>query len=200
MTAVCALALSSSGGPLGHAGPARPPQEPGCAPPGEKPAPGGPGAGVPGGGGANRGTNAREDETKNYEITKTVTHTITRGSRLKKLSVAVLLDTPVGKSRPEDELKRLEALAKSAVGVDAARGDQFQISASVFSHPVEPPEAKLSFLDSPRIRRIAQLVGGVILLIIAALAISKMRGLASSASASSMGMLRPGARVGEWWL
>lgn len=154
-------------------------------------------AGVPGGGGANRGTNAREDETKNYEITKTVTHTITRGSRLKKLSVAVLLDTPVGKSRPEAELKRLEALAKSAVGFDAARGDQFQISASAFSHPIEPPETKLSFLDSPRIMRIAQLVGGVILLIIAALAISKMRGLASSASASNMGMLRPGARVGE---
>jgi flagellar M-ring protein FliF len=155
-------------------------------------------AGVPGGGSANRGTNAREDETKNYEISKTVTHTITRGSRLKRLSVAVLLDAPGGKTRPEAELKRLEALTKGAVGFDASRGDQFQITASAFNRPVEPAEAKLSLLDSPRIMRIAQLVGGVILLIIAALAIAKMRNLASaSSSASGMAMLRPGARVGE---
>ena len=155
-------------------------------------------AGAPGGGGANRGTNAREDETKNYEISKTVTHTITRGSRLKRLSVAVLLDAPGGKARPEAELKRLEALAKGAVGFDAGRGDQFQITASAFNRPAEAPETRLSFLDSPRIMRIAQLLGGVILLLIAALAISKMRNLASSASsAAGMAMLRPGARVGE---
>ena len=36
-------------------------------------------AGPPAGGGTNRGTTAREDETKNYEVGKTVTHTITRG-------------------------------------------------------------------------------------------------------------------------
>jgi len=155
-------------------------------------------AGPPGGGGgSSRGTNQREDLTKNYEISKVTTHTITRGSRLKRLSVAVLLDAPGGKARPEAEMKRLEALAKGAVGFDAARGDQFQISASAFTKPTEADAAKPSFLDSPRIMRIAQLLGGVILLIIAALAISKMRALASSSSSSSMAMLRPGARVGE---
>src|SRR6185295_18657549 len=80
------------------------------------------GGGVPGGGGSGRGAVAqREDETKNYEVSKTVTHTVTRGSRLKKLSVAVLLDAPGGKARPEAEVKRMEALAKSAVGFAAAR-------------------------------------------------------------------------------
>jgi flagellar M-ring protein FliF len=152
-------------------------------------------SGVPGGGGSNRGTNSREDETKNYEVSKTITHTITRGSRLKRLSVAVLLDAPVGKLRPEAEVKRLEALAKGAVGFDASRGDQFQISASAFNRPAEPEESKLSLLDSPRVMRIAQLLGGVVLLIIAALAISKMRALASSPP--NMAMLRPGARVDE---
>jgi len=82
------------------------------------------------------------------------------------------------------------------VGFDASRGDQFQLSSSAFSKPAEEPEAKLSFLDSPRIMRIAQLLGGVILLIIAALAVGKMRALASS-PAPGMAMLRPGARVGE---
>ncbi|MES1204919.1 MAG: flagellar basal-body MS-ring/collar protein FliF, partial [Pseudomonadota bacterium] len=146
-------------------------------------------SGAPGGGGSNRGTNAREDETKNYEISKTVTRTVTRGSRLKRLSLAVLLDAPAGKARPDAELKRLEALAKGAVGFDATRGDQFQISSSAFTKPPEEPEAKLSFLDSPRIMRIAQLLGGVILLIIAALAVSKMRALAA-APAPGMAMLR----------
>ncbi len=158
-------------------------------------------AAAPGGGSSNRGTSAREDETKNYEVSKTVTHTVTRGSRLKHLSVAVLIDAPAGKPRGDAEMKRLESLAKGAVGFDAARGDQFQISASAFTRAVEPEEAKVSLLDSPRIMRIAQLLGGVVLLIIAALAISKMRALASSpalaTSGGSMAMLRPGARVGE---
>jgi flagellar M-ring protein FliF len=152
----------------------------------------------PGGGGTNRGTSTREDETKNYEISKTTTRTVTRGSRLKRLSVAVLLDTPSGKSskpRTEAEMKRLEALAKSAVGFDAARGDQFQISESAFTRTPEPPEVALSFLDSPRIMRIAQLVGGVILLLIAAMAISRMRAVAGATP--GMAMLRAGARVGE---
>ena len=118
-----------------------------------------------------------------------------RGPRLKKLSVAVLIESPAGKTRPESELKRLEALAKSAVGFDAARGDQFQLSASTFSRPTEDPEAKPSFFDSPRLMRILQVVGGVVLLLIALLAVSRMRGIASSAPSTAL--LRPGARVGE---
>ena len=63
-----------------------------------------PGAGVPGGGGdATAGMTQREDETRNYEITKTVTHTVARGPRLKRLSVAVLLDAPGGKPRADAE-------------------------------------------------------------------------------------------------
>ena len=161
-------------------------------------------AGPPAGGGSSRGQNTREDETKNYEITKTVTHTITRGSRLKRLSVAVLLDAPGGKARAEAEIKRLESLAKGAVGFDPARGDQFQISSQAFNRTAEAEVPSGSFLDSPRIMRLAQLVGGVVLLIIAALAISKMRALASSPQTAALaggpggvGMLRPGARVGE---
>jgi flagellar M-ring protein FliF len=162
-------------------------------------------AGPAPGGGSSRGLNTREDETKNYEISKTTTHTITRGSRLKRLSVAVLLDaTPDGKVRGEAELKRLESLAKGAVGFDAARGDQFQISSSPFNRAEQAEAEKTSILDSPRIMRIAQLVGGVILLVIAALAISKMRALASGpprtaalAGPAGVAMLRPGARVGE---
>ena len=143
-------------------------------------------------------------ETKNYEISKTTTHTITRGSRLKRLSVAVLLDAPDGKVRGEAELKRLESLAKGAVGFDAARGDQFQISSSPFNRAEQAEAEKTSIFDSPRIMRIAQLIGGVILLIIAALAISKMRALAGgparpalAVGPAGVAMLRPGARVGE---
>lgn len=146
------------------------------------------------GGGSNRGQTQREDETKNYEISKTTTHTVTRGSRLRRLSVAVLLDSPAGKPLAEAEMKRLEALAKGAVGFDAARGDQFQISAAAFARPPEDA-AKPSLLDSPRIMRIAQIVGGVVLLLIALLAVSKMRATANSAP--GMAMLKPGARVGE---
>jgi flagellar M-ring protein FliF len=153
-------------------------------------------AGVPGGGSSgSRGVSSREDETKNYEISKTVTHTVTRGSRLKKLSVAVLLDAPGGKTRPDAEMKRIEALAKNAVGFDAARGDQFQLTAQAFNRPAEDAGEKPSIIDSPRIMRIAQLVGGIILLIIAAMLVSKMRAAASSPP--GVALLKPGAKVGE---
>src|SRR5205823_2187448 len=123
------------------------------------------GGGVPGGGGAsNRGSSQREDEMKNYELSKTVTRTVTRGARLKRLSVAVLLDAPGGKPWPEADMKRFEALAKSAVGFDATRGDQFQLTAQTFARTAEAEVPKPSLLDSPRILRIAQLAGGVVLL------------------------------------
>ena len=49
-----------------------------------------------GGGGGSRSQTSREDNLKNYEISKTVTRTVTRGPRLQRLSAAVLI---VGRRR-----------------------------------------------------------------------------------------------------
>jgi flagellar M-ring protein FliF len=162
-----------------------------------------PGAGVPGGGGTNRGMTQREDETRNFEISKTVTHTVARGPRLKRLSIAVLLDAPAGKMRGDADVKRLEELSKSAVGFDAKRGDQFQISSTVFSvRPGADGEGvREVWWMAPRSLRLAEIAGGFVLFFLIALALIKIRGRqASLPQLSAMpqtAMLRPGSKVAE---
>jgi len=165
-----------------------------------------PGSGVPGGGGgANRGMTQREDETKNYEITKSVTHTVARGPRLKRLSVAVLLDAPGGKVRSDAEVKRLEELSKSAVGFDARRGDQFQISSAVFNGKTvaDGEGVRETWWMSPRTFRLAEIVGGFVLFFLIAMALMRMRrggGNRMNAQLTAMpqnALLRPGSKVAE---
>ena len=162
-----------------------------------------PGAGVPGGGGSTRGMTQREEETRNYEITKTVTHTVARGPRLKKLSVAVLLDAPGGKPRPEADMKRLEELSKSAVGFDAARGDQFQISSTAFTNKLagDAEGIKEMWWMSPRAFRLGEILGGFVLFFLVGAALMRMRRPAPAApqltAMQSTAMLKPGAKVAE---
>jgi flagellar M-ring protein FliF len=165
-----------------------------------------PGTGVPGGGtGSNRGMTQREDETKNYEITKTVTHTVARGPRLKRLSVAVLLDAPGGKVRGDADVKRLEELTKSAVGFDAKRGDQFQISSTPFNGKIvaDGEGVRETWWMSPRTFRLAEIAGGFVLFFLIAMALMRMRrGGGNRMNAQLTGMpqtalLKPGSRVAE---
>src|SRR5690606_4351118 len=69
-----------------------------------------------------------EDETRNYEVSKTVTRKADRAPRLQRLSVALLIDGVDGQPRSAEEVARLGELAKSAVGFDPLRGDQLDIS------------------------------------------------------------------------
>jgi len=78
-------------------------------------------------------SSSTEDQTRNYEVSKTVTQRAAKGPRLQRLSVAILLDGVDGKPRPDAEVARLGELAKRAVGFDANRGDQFDISSVVFT-------------------------------------------------------------------
>jgi len=161
-----------------------------------------PGAGVPGGGGNSRGMTQREEETRNYEITKTVTHTVARGPRLKKLSVAVLLDAPGGKPRLDADMKRLEELSKSAVGFDAKRGDQFQISSTAFTNKVggDTEGIKEMWWMSPRAFRLGEILGGFVLFFLVGAALMRMRRPpppAQLTALQSTALLKPGAKVAE---
>lgn len=81
------------------------------------------------------------DATRNYELDRTVSHTKEPTGAIRRLSVAVILDNkPVlddkGKvtTRPltDEELNRMTALIKNAVGFDAARGDSVNVMNSAF--------------------------------------------------------------------
>jgi len=80
----------------------------------------------------NRGSSSMQDEIRNYDVSRTTTTTVQREPRLKRLSIAVLLDGVGGKPRPEAEVTRLGELAKRAVGFDEKRGDELDISSAPF--------------------------------------------------------------------
>jgi flagellar M-ring protein FliF len=113
-------------------------------------------AGQPGGTGSQE---QRQDETTNYEITKTVRNLVRDQAQIRRLSVAVLVDgtedkAPTGevvwKARPQEELDQMARLVKSAIGFDAKRGDQFEIVNMRFaSRDDTPPQEPAKLLGLP---------------------------------------------------
>ncbi|HTI66844.1 MAG TPA: flagellar basal-body MS-ring/collar protein FliF [Caulobacteraceae bacterium] len=91
-------------------------------------------------------TSGRNDETTNYEISKTTRTEVTEPGTIKKISVAVAVDgvtAPAGKDgkpgayspRPAAEMQRIEQLVRSAVGFDQQRGDQVTVVNVRFDRP-----------------------------------------------------------------
>lgn len=81
-------------------------------------------------------TNQSKNATRNYELDRTLSHTRQPMGRLKKLSIAVLVDNlprPDGQGGstlqplPADDLKKIEALVRDAVGFDETRGDRVTV-------------------------------------------------------------------------
>ncbi len=89
--------------------------------------------------------NNRSDETTNFEVDRTLTHTKSNAGRIQRLSVAVVINHlpqgEEGKPGPigEAELARINALVKEAIGYNAARGDSVNILNSAFNGVVETP-------------------------------------------------------------
>ncbi len=89
-----------------------------------------------GGGDQTKSSSGRTEETTNYEISKTTKTSTVDGGVVKHLSVAVVVDAAKdGDYRPRTpkEMSQIEALVKSAMGFDAARGDQVQVTSMAFA-------------------------------------------------------------------
>jgi flagellar M-ring protein FliF len=97
--------------------------------------------------GVNETNSLRTEETVNFEITRTMTETVTNVGALTRLSVAVMVDGTYTGIAPEDsyvarsdvELEQITELVRSAVGFDANRGDQVSVINMRFAR-VETPE------------------------------------------------------------
>lgn len=94
---------------------------------------------------------SRQEQTNNYEIGHKVRTLVQDAPRLARLSVAVMVDgvtTKDGKGqvawkpRSTEELNRLTALTKSAIGFDDARGDVVTVMSMQFANVdvASPPE------------------------------------------------------------
>ena len=91
----------------------------------------------------------KTEETTNYEISRVTKTEVVEGGRIKRLSVAVLVDGaylpgPDGKlayqARPAAEIERIAALVRTAVGFDKARGDQVEVVNLRFAEAPAMPE------------------------------------------------------------
>jgi flagellar M-ring protein FliF len=107
-----------------------------------------------------KSASTRTEETTNYEISKTTKTSTVNGGDVKKISVAVAVDGTAGeaggkqgyKPRSAQELKQIDALVKSAIGFNKARGDQVEIVNMPFAHidagPSTPAPTPFLGLDS----------------------------------------------------
>ncbi len=79
----------------------------------------------------------KKSETVNYEISKTVSHTVVAPGEIKRLTVVALVDGTYIQAegtkekkyipRTEEEMKRFEEMVKNAVGFVAERGDDVRV-------------------------------------------------------------------------
>ncbi len=101
--------------------------------------------------------------TKNYELDKTISHVRQGGGVVNSLSIAVVVDfkskkdeqgAVVREALPAEELARIEALVKRAVGFDATRGDQVEVVNAPFNDTSVVEEAVVAppaFYERPEL-------------------------------------------------
>ncbi|HEX7563142.1 MAG TPA: flagellar basal-body MS-ring/collar protein FliF [Bradyrhizobium sp.] len=102
-----------------------------------------------------RDQSKKTEETNNYEISHTTKTEVTEAGRVNRISVAVLVDGTYAKNdkgemvyqeRSKEQLDRIAALVRSAIGFDQKRGDQVEI-------------VNLKFAEAPAVAPIAEPTG-----------------------------------------
>jgi flagellar M-ring protein FliF len=97
--------------------------------------------------GQQRDTSSKNEEVVNYEISRTTRTEVLEGGRVRKLSVAVLVDGVYARQgnetsyqpRPQEELERISQLVRTAIGFDRQRGDQVEVVNLRFAEGPQAP-------------------------------------------------------------
>jgi len=122
---------------------------------------------LPGGGGQSQGQGGGErdqarkiEEIVNYEISRTTKTEVIEAGRVNRISAAVLVDGIYSKNdkgetvyqpRSKEEIDRIAALVRSAIGFDQKRGDQVEVVNLRFAEtppvPVGEPAGWMSYFQ-----------------------------------------------------
>ena len=153
-------------------------------------------------------SDTRHEETTNYEISRTTRDVVHEAPQLSRLSLAVLVDgvmqpgpggKPVWHPRSAEDIARITALVKSAVGFDAKRGDTLSIASLRFddadSPVARPPTLVARLVGGLDIGHILQvlLFGGIALVALLAVLRPAALKLAAAPAPSPEPGLLPGA-------
>jgi flagellar M-ring protein FliF len=138
-------------------------------------------------------TETSRNATRNYELDRTLQHTRQPAGRIKRVSVAVLLDNvprpgangkTVEQPLSAAELTRVEALVKQAVGFNAERGDTVSVMNAPFVRETLPEEA-------PKWWELPQVQDGLRLLLGAIVVLALLFGVLRPALRSITGTAKP---------
>lgn len=152
--------------------------------------------------------------TRNYEIDRTLAYTRQPAGKLKRLTVAVLVDNlrvtdKEGKSRSTplsaQQVEHMTQLVKDAVGFDASRGDTVNVVNASFTEEPAAPEGELqkpAIWETPMFLNIVKLLSGALVLIVLVLTViqplirnllATQRALATAAPAPAPALPTPAA-------
>ena len=127
--------------------------------------------------------NTSKETTRNYEIDRTLAYTRQPAGKLKRLTVAVLIDDahtldkdgkPHTAALTPQQLEHVTQLVKDAVGFDEARGDVVNVVNSSFTEEPAAPAGDLvapSFWEKPLFYEVLKIVTGAIVLLVLVLTV-----------------------------
>jgi flagellar M-ring protein FliF len=118
-------------------------------------------------------TSVSRQSTRNFEIDKTVSHTRQAPARLRRLSVAVVVDNvlepatedaePVRRERTAEEMERMATLVREAVGFNEQRGDSVRVVNAAFLPAEEMVAAEPGLWRQAWFWDLVRQVGGLVL-------------------------------------
>lgn len=142
---------------------------------------------------ANQPSNSRTQATRNYELDRTVSYTKHQKGKLRRLSVAVVVDDkvtlneqgePVRTAWTDQELQRLSILVRDAVGFSAARGDSVNVLNERFIGQPVPTEFEHNWWENDAYK--FWMKQGIGLLIILVLLVGFLRPVLKSLAATGL--------------
>jgi flagellar M-ring protein FliF len=122
--------------------------------------------------------NTSKQQTRNYEIDRTVAYTKSPAGRLKRLTVAVLVDNlrataEDGKvtetSLTPEQLENMTKLVRDAIGFNEQRGDSVSVVNQSFRGETKPEDIvpdQVPLWEQPLMRDVAKLLVGLIALLV----------------------------------
>lgn len=151
----------------------------------------------------------RQEETTNYEISKTVRTLVREQPQIRRVSLAVMVDGTVARGadgaaswqeRTPEELARIAALVRSAVGFNEQRGDKVEVVSMRFAGADEPIEAARAGLfglglDKPDLLRLGE--SGLIAVVVVLGLLLVLRPMAIRLTTAGQAQLGAGSAVGD---
>nr|WP_268820521.1 flagellar basal-body MS-ring/collar protein FliF [Paraglaciecola sp. G1-23] len=124
---------------------------------------------------ASRSTPGRnhKEETRNYELDTTVSHTKQQVGVIRRLSVSVALDhintiaedgTITSTPRAQAELLDIRRLLQGGIGFDVTRGDSLEVVSIPFSRHDDVAATELPFWEDPKFLPMLKLGGGIFII------------------------------------